>query len=96
MQPKPLSLCVRRTRITLSPLTIFYQIVLDPVYTVPDPEGHDIILDTCKTSVAPKFMIILQNLTAANQRKSGESKYKRKLTKLDVVTTRIRYRVTVS
>ena len=38
-------------------------------------------------------MIILQNLTATNQRKSGKSKYDRKLTKLDAVTTRIRYRV---
>ena len=39
-------------------------------------------------------MIILQNLTT-NQRKSGKSKYDRKLTKIDVVTTRIRYRVNV-
>ena len=38
-------------------------------------------------------MIILQNLTTTNQRKSGKSKYDRKLTKFDVVTTRIRYRV---
>ena len=53
---------------------------LDPVYTVPDPQGHDIKLNTFKTSVALKFMIILQNLTTANHRKSGESKYDGKLT----------------
>ena len=34
----------------------------DPVYTVPDPHGHDIKLNTFKTSVALKFTIILQNL----------------------------------
>ena len=38
-------------------------------------------------------MVILQNLTTANQRKSGGSKYDPKLTELDAVTTRIRYRV---
>ena len=31
-------------------------------------------------------MIILQKLTTTNHRKSGESKYDRKLTELDVVT----------
>ena len=38
-------------------------------------------------SVALKLMIILQNLTATNQRKSGEGivQYVRKLTKLDVM-----------
>ena len=38
-------------------------------------------------------MIILQNITTTNHRKSGERKYDSKLTELDVVTTRIRYRV---
>ena len=38
-------------------------------------------------------MMILQNLTTTERRKSGESKYDRKLTELDAVTTRIRYRV---
>ena len=38
-------------------------------------------------------MIILQNLTTTDQRKGGESKYGRKMSELDVVTTRIRYRV---
>ena len=38
-------------------------------------------------------MITLQNLKTTSHRKSGESKYDRKLTELDVVTTRIRYRV---
>ena len=37
-------------------------------------------------------MIIPQNLTT-NHRKSGERKCDRKLTELNVVTTRIRYRV---
>ena len=61
--------------------------VLDPVYTVPDPQGHDIKLNTFKMSVALEFMIILQNLTTTNQRKSGEAGYisVRKLTKLDIV-----------
>ena len=66
---------------------------LDPVYTVPDPQGHDIKLNTFKTSVALKFMIVLQNLTTTNQRKRGERKYDHKLTELNAVTTRIRYRV---
>ena len=40
-----------------------------------------------------KFVIILQNLIIAYHRKSGKSKYDRKLTELDVGTTRIRSRV---
>ena len=60
---------------------------------VRDPQGHDIKLNTFKTSVAFKIMIILLNLTTTSHRKSGESKYDRKLTELDVVTTRIRYGV---
>ena len=39
-----------------------------------------------------KFVIILQNLIKAYHRKSGKSKYDRKLTELDVETTRIRSR----
>ena len=39
-------------------------------------------------------MMILQNLTTTNQRKGGKSKYDCQLTKIDVVTTRIRDRVT--
>ena len=63
---------------------------LDPVYTLPDPcAGHDINLNSFKTSVALKFVIILQNLIKINHRKSGKSKYDRKLTELNVVTTRI-------
>ena len=65
---------------------------LDPVYTVPDPYGHDINLSSFKTSVALKFVIVLQNLIKTYWR-SGKSKYVRKLTKLDVVTAWIRYRV---
>ena len=57
---------------------------LDPVYTVPGPQGHDIKLNTFKMSVALEFLTILQNLTTTNQRKSGEGIYVRKLTKLDV------------
>ena len=37
-----------------------------------------------------KFVIILQNLIKAYHRKSVKSKYDRKLTELDVETTRIR------
>ena len=37
-----------------------------------------------------KFVIILQNLIKAYHRKSGKSKYDRKLTELDVETTWIR------
>ena len=40
-----------------------------------------------------KFVIILQNLIKTYHRKSGKSKYDRKLTELDVETTRIRFRV---
>ena len=60
------------------------------VYTVPNPQGHDIELNTFKTSVALKFMVKLQSLTTFIQRKSGGSKFECKLTELDVVTTRIR------
>ena len=64
------------------------------LYGTADPQGYDIKLNTFRTSVALKFMIIfIHNLTTANHRKSGESKYDRNLTELDVVTTRIRYRV---
>ena len=61
--------------------------LLDPVYTVPDPHGHDIVLDSFETNVALKFTIILQNLITANHRKNSESKYDRKLAEIDVVTT---------
>ena len=40
-----------------------------------------------------KFVIRLQNLIKAYYRKSGKSKYDRKLTELDVETARIRSRV---
>ena len=40
-----------------------------------------------------KFVIILQNVIKAYHRKSGKTKYDRKLTELDVETTRIRSRV---
>ena len=53
-------------------------------YTVPDPYGHDIKLDSLKTSVAFKFMMILQNLIATNHRQSGKNKYDCKLPELDV------------
>ena len=48
--------------------------VLDPVYMVPDPNGHNIKLNSFKTIVALKSMIILQNLITTNHRKSGKSK----------------------
>ena len=65
----------------------------DPVHTRPDPYGHHINLKSLKTSMTLKFVIILQNLIKAYHRKSGKSKYDRKLTELDVETTRIRSRV---
>ena len=71
--------------------TCFIYFKLDSVYTVPDPQGHDIKLNTFKTSVALKFMIVLQNLTTINRRNNGRVEYDRKSTKLGVVTARIRY-----
>ena len=55
-------------------------LVLSFVYTVPDPHGHDIKLNSSTTSE-----VVIE--------KSGESKYDRKLPELDVVTKRTRYRV---
>ena len=46
-----------------------------------DPQGHDIKLNTFKTSVALKFMIVLQNLTTTNRGNNGRVEYERKLTK---------------
>ena len=43
--------------------------LLDPVYTVPDPHGHDIKLNSFKTSVALTLTIVLQNLTTSSHRK---------------------------
>ncbi len=57
---------------------------------VPDPHGHDIKLNSFKTSVALKSIIILQNLITTNHGKSGKSKDDLKLTELDVVTMPIR------
>ena len=74
-------------------LTTKFLTALDPVHTGPDPYGHDINLKSFKTSMTLKFMIISQNLIKAYHKKSGKSKYDRKLTELDVRTTRIRFRV---
>ena len=41
----------------------------DPVYTVPDPHGHDIKFDSSATDVALTLAIILQNLTTNSHRK---------------------------
>ena len=57
---------------------------------VPDPHGHDIKLNSFKTSVALRFMMVLQNLITTNYRRSVKSKYDRKLTELYVLTERIR------
>ena len=59
-----------------------YIAYLDPVHTGPDPYGHHINLKSLKTSMTLKFVIILQNLIKAYHRKSGKSKYDRKLTEL--------------
>ena len=52
-----------------------------------------VTISSFKTSMTLKFVIILQNLIKAYHRKSGRSKYDRKLTELDGETTRIRSRV---
>ena len=68
--------------------------VLGPVHTGSDPYGHHIInLKSLKTCMTLKFVIILQNLIKVYHRKSGKSKYDRKLTELDVETTRIQSHV---
>ena len=40
---------------------IYEHQALDPVYTVPDPHGHDIKLNSSTTSVALTLTIVLQN-----------------------------------
>ena len=43
-------------------LSVFYThcgVFIDFVYTVPDSQGHDIKLNSFKTSMALKFMTIL-------------------------------------
>ena len=60
--------------------------LLEPVFTVPDPHGLDIKLNSSTTSVALTLTIVLQSLTTSSHRKSGETKYDRKLPELDVVT----------
>ena len=63
------------------------------IYTVQDPYGDDMKLNSFKTIVGLKLMIILQNLITTDHRKSGKSKHDRKLAELDVVSTRIRCQV---
>ena len=41
--------------------------------------GDDIKLNNFKTSMTPKFIIILQNVVTSNRRKSRKSNYDRKL-----------------
>ena len=57
--------------------------VLDPVYTVPDPYGHDIKSDSFYMNVALIFTIILQNLITTNYGKKGDSNSDRKLAEID-------------
>ena len=45
--------------------------ILDPVNTVPDPYGYDFKLNGFKTSVAFKFMLMLQKLIKTNHKKRG-------------------------
>ena len=82
---------MRQQRLT-TPATVTKMVQSDPVHTGPDPYGHhiNIYLKSLKTSMTLKFVIILQNLIKAYHRKSGKSKYDRKLTELDVETARIR------
>ena len=70
-----------------------YPISLYSVCSLPSPHGHDIKLDSLKTSVVFKFVIILQNLITTNNRKSSKNKYDRKLLEHDVVTLQMRYYV---
>ena len=64
------------------------------VHTVPDPYGDDMKRIVSRgVHVALKFTIRLDNLVTSNYRSSGNRIYDRQLTKLDVVTRRIRYRV---
>ena len=65
---------LKNTWLRISAASIYAGTVLDPVYTVPDPLGHDIKLNSFKTSVAPKSMVILQNLITTSYSKSGKSK----------------------
>ena len=55
--------------------------------------GHDINFNSFNTPVNFQLQIILQNLIKTSHREGGRSKYDRKQTELDVVTTRIRYHV---
>jgi hypothetical protein len=49
---------------------MLYRHKLGPVYTVPDPHSHDIKLNSLKTSVALKSMIIIsENLITTNHEK---------------------------
>ena len=50
-------------------------------------------LNGLKTSLALAFMTILQNLITTNHGRNGESKYDRKLTEFDLVTTWIWFRI---
>ena len=43
--------------------------LLDPVYTLPDPNGHHIKLNSFTTSVALTLTIVLQNLKTSSHRK---------------------------
>ena len=69
-------------------LFLNYPIFLYSVYSVPNLHGHDIKLDSLKTSVVFKFMIILQNLITTNPREGSKNKYDRKLLGHDVMTMR--------
>ena len=42
-------------------------LVWNPVYTVSDPHGHDIKLNSSTTSVVLTLTIVLQNLTTSQQ-----------------------------
>ena len=42
---------------------------IDPVYTVPDPHGPNIKLNSSTTSVALTLTIVLQNLTTSSHKK---------------------------
>ena len=55
---------------------------LHAVYTVRDQHGHNMNLDSMKTSLVFKFMSVLKNLKATIPRESGKNKHDHKLTEL--------------
>ena len=58
-----------RAKNIFMPANVNSIVILDPVYTLPDPHGHDIKLNSFTTSVALTRTIVLQHLTTSSHRK---------------------------